>query len=180
MKGRMEIRPAELADIHLCHQLNTAYATNYVWQMQTQERDHTITVRFDTVRLPRPMLVEYPRSPDELAEHWRQKGCLLVAAPHQDEVAGFLDGQPRPWQGQLWIWNLVVDQEYRQAGLGTSLLEKAAHWARRQELRQLVLEMQTKNHPAISFAQKHSFQFCGYNDQYYPNGDIALFFSRSI
>jgi ribosomal protein S18 acetylase RimI-like enzyme len=43
----------------------------------------------------------------------------------------------------------------------------------------MTLEIQTKNHPAISFAQKHGFQFCGYNERYYPNGDIALFFSRS-
>ena len=61
------------------------------------------------------------------------------------------------------------------------MLLKAAHrWAMEHNLKQLMLETQTKNYPAISLAQKQGFHFCGYNERYYPNGDIALFFSRSI
>jgi hypothetical protein len=44
----------------------------------------------------------------------------------------------------------------------------------------MVLEMQPKNHAAISMAQKLGFDLCGYNDRYYSNRDIALFFSRSV
>jgi ribosomal protein S18 acetylase RimI-like enzyme len=51
-------------------------------------------------------------------------------------------------------------------------------WARERNLSRLMLDLQTKNYPAISFVQKHGFQFCGYNERYYSNGDIALFFSR--
>jgi hypothetical protein len=29
-------------------------------------------------------------------------------------------------------------------------------------------------------AQKLGFDLCGYNDRYYPNHDIALFFAKSI
>jgi ribosomal-protein-alanine N-acetyltransferase len=80
----------------------------------------------------------------------------------------------------LWIFNLVIAPSYRQQGAGSQLLQAAQSWAASQGLGQLTLELQTKNHPAISFAQKHGFQFCGYNEQYYPNGDITLFFSRSV
>jgi ribosomal protein S18 acetylase RimI-like enzyme len=58
------------------------------------------------------------------------------------------------------------------------LLEAANQWALAHSLARVMLEVQTKNHPAIAFAQKNGFQFCGYNERYYPNGDIALFFSR--
>lgn len=176
----MQIHPAELADLNLCYQLNMAYTTDYVWQMQTRENGRTIDVRFDTVRLPRPMRVDYPRSPDELMLHWQQEGCFLVARTMNDEVLGFLDAWPRPWQNLLWISNLVIDQAYRRQGFGSRLLKSARRWAIEHELAQLMLEIQTKNHPAISFAQKHGFQFCGYNERYYPNGDIALFFSLSV
>jgi ribosomal protein S18 acetylase RimI-like enzyme len=175
----MEVYPAELTDLNFCYQLKAAYTTDYVWQMQTRENKRTIDVRFDTVRLPRPMRVEYPRSPDELIEHWQQDGCFLVARSMKDELVGFLDAHPRSWQGLLWVSNLVIDQQYRRQGFGTMLLRAASRWALEQNLRQITLEIQTKNHPAISFAQKHGFQFCGYNERYYPNGDIALFFSRS-
>ncbi|MFN8459139.1 MAG: GNAT family N-acetyltransferase [Anaerolineae bacterium] len=176
----MHIYPAELADLNRCYQLNMSYITDYVWQMQSRENGRTIDVRFDTVRLPRPMRVEYPRSPDELLHHWQREECFLVARPSEDEILGFLDAWPHPWQKLLWVANLVVDQSQRRKGIGSRLLKAGRRWAAEHNLNQLMLEIQTKNYPAIAFAQKHGFQFCGYNERYYPNGDIALFFSLSI
>lgn len=176
----MSIYAAELADIHQCYQLDMSYTTDYVWQMQTRENGRAIDVHFDTVRLPRPMRVAYPRSPDELIDHWQQDGCFLIVRKANDEVVGFLDAWPQPWQNLLWISNLVIDQTHRRQGFGSRLIKAARRWAMEQDLRQLMLEAQTKNYPAICFAQKHGFQFCGYNERYYPNGDIALFFSLSI
>ena len=46
--------------------------------------------------------------------------------------------------------------------------------------RRLVLEVISKNQPGIRLAQKFGFEFCGYNDQYYPNQDVALFFGRAL
>jgi ribosomal protein S18 acetylase RimI-like enzyme len=176
----MQIFPAELADVNSCYQMNKSFTTNYVWQMQARENGHTTEVRFDIVRLPRAMRVEYPRSPDELIEHWQRDDCFLVIRTMEDKIVGFLDAQPRPWQNLLWITNLVVEQRYRRQGFGTKLLKTAISWALAHNLPQITLEVQTKNHPAICFAQKHGFQFCGYNERYFPNGDIALFFSRHI
>jgi ribosomal protein S18 acetylase RimI-like enzyme len=44
--------------------------------------------------------------------------------------------------------------------------------------RRIILEMQPKNYPAIKLTQKLGFELCGYNDHYYANQDIALFFSK--
>lgn len=175
----MPIYPAELTDINTCCQMDLSYSTDYVWQMQAQQNGRAIDIRFDTVRLPRPMRVSYPRPLDELVEHWQQDMCFLVARTPNEEPAGFLDGRADPWQSLLWIANLGVAKNYRRQGYGTRLLQAAVRWAEEQNLRRLMLEIQTKNYPAISFAQKHGFQFCGYNERYFPNGDIALFFSRS-
>ena len=40
--------------------------------------------------------------------------------------------------------------------------------------------MQSKNYPAISFAQKQGLAFCGYNDRYYASQDVALFFGMTL
>jgi ribosomal protein S18 acetylase RimI-like enzyme len=176
----MQIYPAELADLNVCYQMNTSYTTDYVWQMQSRDSGHRTDIRFDTVRLPRPMQVEYPRSPDELFEHWNQDGCFFVARNMTDEVIGFVDAQPQPWQQLLWVTNLVVDKPHRQRGCGSFLLQAAIHWALEHDLQKIMLDVQTKNHPGISFAQKHGFQFCGYNEHYYANRDIALFFYQSM
>jgi RimJ/RimL family protein N-acetyltransferase len=40
--------------------------------------------------------------------------------------------------------------------------------------------MQSKNQAYIRLAQKFGYDFCGYNDQYYPTQDVALFFGRAV
>jgi hypothetical protein len=40
--------------------------------------------------------------------------------------------------------------------------------------------MQPKNYPAICLAQKLGFDLCGYNDRYFANQDIALFFAKNL
>ncbi|MCB0182273.1 MAG: GNAT family N-acetyltransferase, partial [Anaerolineae bacterium] len=75
---------------------------------------------------------------------------------------------------------LVIDKDFRRQGYGSVLLEAGKKWALDQKLNRIMFEAQTKNHPLISFAQKHGFKFCGYNERYYANGDIALFFAKSI
>lgn len=176
----ISIHDAELEDIQACRQLDASYLTDYVWQLQTQEKGRTVSLRFDTVRLPRPMPVEYPRLLDELTSHWEEQGCFLIARNREQEIVGFLDAYPNVWQKQLVIYNLVIDKPYRRQKVGTSLLEKAKKWAEQSGMYQIMLDVQTKNHPGIAFAQKHGFQFCGYNELYYSNGDITLFFARSI
>jgi ribosomal protein S18 acetylase RimI-like enzyme len=176
----MQVYPAELVDLNTCCQINMSYTTDYVWQMRTSGDERTTNIHFDTIRLPRPMRVEYPRSSDELFEHWRQEQCFLTIRNLEGEIVGFIDALAQPWQDTLWVFNLVIDPNYRRQGFGTALLKAANDWALNQNLGRLMLEIQTKNHPAISFAQKHGLQFCGFNERYYPNGDIALFFSRPI
>ena len=51
-------------------------------------------------------------------------------------------------------------------------------WMEQHNKGQLVLEMQSKNYPAICLAIKLGFEFCGYNDRYYQNQDIVLFFAK--
>jgi ribosomal protein S18 acetylase RimI-like enzyme len=176
----VDIYTPEFIELSHCYNLNAAYATTYVWQMQSSEHERRTEIRFDSVRLPRPMQVAYPRSADELLEHWQQEACFLVISNPAEQIVGFVDAQPRIWQNLLWISNLVIDKASRRQGYGTRLLQAVEVWARQEKIDRLMLEMQTKNYPAIAFAQKHGFKFCGYNDRYYPNGDIALFFEKSI
>lgn len=159
--------------------LEHAYFTDYVWQMQERVTDIETAVSFREVRLPRPMRVEYPRSRDFLLEDWQRNGCFLVAED-QGKVLGYLDLQIQRWHEVGWIVNLAVDRSHRRKGIGGMLLEQGITWGRGVGLRALMAEVQTKNHPAITLGSKYGFSFCGYNDQYYVCGDIAVFLCRSL
>jgi ribosomal protein S18 acetylase RimI-like enzyme len=175
----MIVRPATLADLNACLSLDHACVTDHVWQMQVQETESHVGVAFYPVRLPRRMRVDYPRDLDQLLENWQRDECFLVAEA-DGEVRGYIDLLGWPWQRIAWAANMAVDRDYRRRGVGTTLIRHARQWAWEQGLPTLLLEATTKNYPALCFYQKLGFQFCGFNDHYYPNQDIALFFVQVI
>ena len=172
----MIVRPAQLGDLNPCYEMDKSYVTDHVWQMQSHGGARSIDVRFDVVRLPRPMKVAYPRDSDELLANWRQEQCFLISSDDTEQVLGFLDVTAQAWHGTAWIRNLVVDKDHRRQGVGTYLLRAARAWASDNGLKRMMAEAQTKNYPAIRCFQKHGFAYCGYNDRYYTNGDIVVFF----
>ncbi|MCU0368532.1 MAG: GNAT family N-acetyltransferase [Cyclobacteriaceae bacterium] len=78
------------------------------------------------------------------------------------------------------IRDLVVDNPIRRQGVGTAMVLAAQNWAIQRGNRRLTLEIPPKSYPAIKLAFKLGFEFSGYNDSYYPNKDIALFFSKYL
>lgn len=175
----MIVRAATLADLNACLALDQASATDHVWQMKVEEGQSEVGVTFHVVRLPRTMRAEYPRSTDQMIADWERQAGFLVAEI-DGEVRGYVDVLPEPWQGMGWVANLAVEPAYRRRGIATTLMRNASQWAREQGLQGMVVEATTKNYPAICLYQKLGFKFCGFNDHYYPNQDIALFFVQLL
>ena len=69
----------------------------------------------------------------------------------------------------------------RSRGLGDvykrqALLRAAHEWGAQRGVRRLMLAVQSKNDPAVRFCRKLGLSFCGFNERYFVNLDIALFF----
>jgi len=104
-----------------------------------------------------------------------------LVALYQSEPVGYTSfNQFIAPNNTTWIYDLVVRRRYRQQGIGTALILAAQNWANTRASHRIVLEMQSKNYPAIRLAKKMGFDFCGFNEWYFSNNDIALFFSRRI
>jgi ribosomal protein S18 acetylase RimI-like enzyme len=166
-------------ELALCLDLDHTYVTDYVWQMDLREENDDMVVRFRTVRLPRNMLVPYPRSGQNLRESWQEHDCFLVAAV-EDVILGYVNVRAGAVPTTGWIHDLVVGEPFRRRRIGSALLEQAERWARLRHIEHLTIELQTKNFPGITFIQSQGFVFCGFNDHYYPNQDIAVFFGKSL
>lgn len=176
----IQIRPAVDTDIPVLTALEHGYSSDHVWQMDLQNEDGQIGVRFREVRLPRPVRVEYPRSTDSLLEDWNQRSGILVAML-EGQVVAYTSMMQGILPRTTWMTDLAVEPGLRRQGIGSALVLAAMEWASaHRQTRRLVLEMQSKNYPAISLAQKLGFDFCGYNDHYYENQDVAIFFSKWI
>lgn len=176
----MIVRKGDLKDLNACVLIDASYVTDYVWQIRTEERPYEeMVIAFQTVRLPRSARAKLPRDTDYLVRDWERDECFLVAE-EEGEIRGYLGMIVQPWHATGWIKDMAVLKEYRRQGIGTDLLGAAFHWAKEHDLRAIMLETQTKNYPAISFCRKHGFVFCGFNDRYYTNQDIAVFFVHGL
>jgi ribosomal protein S18 acetylase RimI-like enzyme len=173
------IRSAISSDIRALVALEHDYSTDHVWQMSYSAGSGETAAAFREVRLPRPMRVTYPREAGSLLDDWLSRACVLVA---ESEAApcGYLTMLEGPAPGAGWIMDLVVGARHRRQGIATRLLQAGRAWASEKGLGRLFLEMQSKNYPAICLARKLGFSFAGYSDRYYPDQDIAIFFSLDL
>ena len=181
----IEIRPPTAADIPKLVEIDHDYVSDHVWQMEVQHEtgqkpsDLRVEIIFRQLKLPRSVRVEYPRSPTELVHDWKERSCLLVAAM-QCEVVGYASLMLNIDTKTGLMKDLEVILKLSRQGIGSTLVLAGQEWARQKRCLRMVMEMQPKNYPAISLAQKLGYDLCGYNDHYFPNHDIALFFSKSL
>jgi ribosomal protein S18 acetylase RimI-like enzyme len=166
-------------ELMACLDLDHTYSTDYVWQVDMRDAQDDVTVRFRQVRLPRTMQVAYPRDAQALLASWKHRDCFLIAIV-ENVVLGYVHMCTDAQNSSGWIHDLVVGEPFRNRRIGSALLEQATRWATLRSIKHITLEMQTKNYPAINFARRHGLSFCGFNDRYYTNQDIALFFGKNL
>ncbi|NOQ39176.1 MAG: GNAT family N-acetyltransferase [Anaerolineales bacterium] len=177
--AKIDIRPAISTDIPKMISLDHNYATGHVWQMTLDLTDIQTQVSFREVRLPREVHVNYPRIPRRLLDDWTKRDLLLLAE-EGGIVRGYISVRLGIAPASAWVEDLTVDRIYRRNGIASALVLAAQDWCGKKGIHRLTLEMQPKNYPAIQFAYKLGFEFSGYNDQYYRDQEIAIFFSSYI
>ncbi len=176
---RIEIRPSLVSDLEALLTLERDYVTQYVRQIEIEsDENETLTVSLRRVRLPRPTRVDYPRNRQQLLDEWSCCDGLLVAEM-EEQLVGYISLTLKP-PNTVWINDLVVARPVRHQGIARALVFAAEEWALTKEQKRMVLEMQSRNDPAVQMAQKIGFDFCGFQESYYANGDVALFFARNI
>ena len=174
----IQIRPIVATDLPALMGIDHSSKSEYVWQLELRRDAGQIVATFRDVKLPRPIKLSYPRDPYALADEWTSMSAVLAALSGKDPV-GYATLVERP-SSAAWIMDLVVTPPWRRRGVAGALLDAAREWAEQRGHRRLFLEMQSKNQAGIRLAQKHGFEFCGYNDHYYTTQDVALFFARAV
>lgn len=176
----INIRPATVEDLPYLVNIEHAYQSLYVWQMDRTVEEDQFSVNFRLTRLPRAVKVETSEmNPLSDRENWSRYQAVLTACLDNTPV-GYIGFSDQVIPKTVWINDLVVRDDMRRKGIGSALMLSAQEWGIEHHYRKAILETQSKNHPAIQMARKLGYEFCGYNDHYFSNQDIALFFSRAL
>ncbi len=175
----MRIRSARNDDWKTCLELDISYDTEAAWQMEELRGDGEWGVRFREVRLPRKQHITPSISEEARLKGWQRRDGFWVAVERR-KIVGYLGLVVEFDHRQARITDLVVNPEYRREGIASQLLHHAITWSLRQDVDQLIIECFPKAQPAIGFASKHNFAFCGYQDGYWPGQEVALFFRKRV
>jgi GNAT superfamily N-acetyltransferase len=175
----IQLRPTVAADLSRLMGFDHSVTSESVWQLELRRDTGQITAAFREVRLPRSIAVAYPHDPYSLADDWIRRSMMYTAYSGPDPV-GYISLVERGAASIVWVTDLVVHADYRRQGVASTLMTAAHEWAIPRSHRRMIMEFQSKNLPAIRLAQKFGYEFCGYNDQYYPTQDVTLFFGRTM
>lgn len=175
----IQLRPTVATDLSRLMGFDHSATSEAVWQLELRRDTGQINASFREVRLPRTISVTYPHDPYALADDWIRKSMMYTAFIGQDPV-GYISLLERGTASVVWVTDLVVHSESRRKGVASVLLNAAQDWAAPRAHRRIIMELQSKNLPAIRLAQKFGYEFCGYNDQYYLTQDVALFFAKIL
>jgi ribosomal protein S18 acetylase RimI-like enzyme len=175
------IRDGIPSDIDKCLQLNSRFHTEHVLQMTVQNSTDAKHITLRKQRLPRALNGQHPIDRTRLDAAIHNRHCFIVleeSASHT--ILGFVSMRIESAYRLAYLQDLVIDSAYRHQGLGRRLINVARLWANEHNLNRIILEVSTVNFPAINFAESQGFVYCGFNDQYLPNQDIALFYSLTL
>lgn len=171
------IRPAQQADIEGLQAFEHGYYSKYVWQMSMNVDGGETQTVFRRVRLPRQVFVAYPRKRNAIFKQMEFAEAFLIAELSERPV-GYMKITAEEEAGVAKVTDLVVSAPMRRQGIASGLLLAGLNLAVNRDFRTVMLEMQAKNDPAIEMAAKLGFSFCGFRDNYFPNQELALFYSQ--
>ncbi|NCP86389.1 MAG: hypothetical protein CO094_00580 [Anaerolineae bacterium CG_4_9_14_3_um_filter_57_17] len=174
----IQIRNTISTDLARLSALDHSLQTDYVWQLDLRRDPGQVDAIFREVRLPRAVQVTHPRPASDLPDTWHLTP-MQTALSGMEPVA-YVRFTEKMVPHAVWISDVVVGRDWRRQGLARKLVASAEAWGVQQGLRRAILEMQSKNYPAIRMALKLGYEFCGYNDIHYATRDVALFFTRTI
>ncbi len=175
------IRDGLPSDIPACLALDHTYQTDFIWQVNITENHGDWQINLTTQRLPRTVDLMHNASEDRLRQALpRQQGFLVAISKDDNDLLGYVALYNDEAHDIAWMQDIVVSRPYRRHHIATRLLNVARAWAKEQGRSRLMVETRTQNYPAIAFCQQSGLKFCGFNDHYFINQDIAVFFCQSL
>lgn len=115
---------------------------------------------------------------DVLIELNDNKLAVLMVITINNEVVGFCDYWNTFDSGT--ICQIAIHPNYQHQHLGSKLLEEIIKDAHAKKTRVLTLEARASNTNAISFYKKHGFKISLVKENYYSNGEDAIYMMKEV
>lgn len=173
------VRPAAMADGIILARVVLDFESEFVFKARIEEGLEEITAEFQKVRLPKRDRIAFQSVAPEVLEAYVRRNDVLVATI-DNRIVGYLCLDADAGLSCLRLCQGGVQPDQRRKGVGSALAASAEMIAKKRGLRRITVAIQAKNEPAIAFIRKQGYVPGGYEEFYFPNLEIALFYSKMI
>jgi ribosomal protein S18 acetylase RimI-like enzyme len=106
------------------------------------------------------------------------RNSVTLAAEEEGRVAGFINF----WilRPQVQLNTLAVSGAFLRRGAASALLGKLLEYAAKNACREIDLEVNEHNAPAIALYSRHGFEVVGSRPKFYNNTDAALLLRKAL
>ena len=101
---------------------------------------------------------------------------VKLKAVDNNQMVGFVAGDPRPSQGFSWIATIAVLPDYQRKGIGRSLLKACEAQLKTPRLK---LSVRASNQAAISLYEQEGYRTTDIWKAYYNDGENAIVMEKS-
>lgn len=186
----INLRPLTPEDIPNLPQIRPTYKSSSILEVERSGTGLEIGWRLVERDLPQPFDKGTLYDFDEIAQAEirarleRPDDTYQRVAESSGLLVGFLDIELQSWNDTAFLWNLMIDLDYRGQGLGRRLWHRALDFARQSDVRAIMIETQNTNVPACRFYARMGCELIGINEVYYTNDgsatEVALFWAYRL
>jgi ribosomal protein S18 acetylase RimI-like enzyme len=102
---------------------------------------------------------------------------VRLKAVEDEELIGFVAGDPRPREGASWVATIGVDPRYQRRGIGRALLRACEELTKYPRMR---LTVRISNQAAISLYEKEGYRSVDIWKRYYNDGEDGLVMEKIL
>ena len=102
---------------------------------------------------------------------------IRLKAVEDDQMVGFVAGDPRHSQGWAWLATIGVDPSYQRRGIGRALLRACESCVR---LRRVKLTVRMSNQAAIALYEREGYQTVDIWKGYYSDGEDGVVMEKEL
>lgn len=190
----IELRPLTLDNLPRLAEIRPTYRTSTILTLEKSGSGHQVGWRLVERDLPAPFdkgaLYDFtPETQIEIAVRLaRTEGTFHRVAVFQygdrERFVGVIDAEIQAWNNTLFIWNLMIDLDFRRQGIGRRLWARALDFARDVGVRAVICETQNTNLAACKFYARMGCELVGINETLYTNdwraSEFALFWAYKL
>ncbi len=152
---------------HLINSADFSMESDYIFRVKRYKNEENIKFLIEKTAFPmhitnKEFKKEFRiKSYKALLKEIIQRDRISFKATVNDSIAGAVISEYEPWEENVFIYELAVSKQFMRKGIGKRLIKSVEQATRLRNIPYIMLQVDCRNYPAVSFYTKRGFDIIG-------------------